>query len=145
MPACILVIEDNVANLDLMTYLLRAFGHTLVTAQDGEEGLQVACREEALDLILCDVQLPHMDGYEVARWLKSHARLRTIPLVAVTALAMVGDRAKMLAAGFDGYIAKPITPETFVSEVEAFLPGARPSTLSEACLRAGKAAEWQPY
>jgi two-component system cell cycle response regulator len=123
----ILVIEDNAANLDLMTYLLSAFGHTPVTAQDGAEGLQVACRE-ALDLILCDVQLPKIDGYEVARWLKSHPRLRTIPLVAVTALAMVGDRDKMLAAGFDGYIAKPIAPDTFVGEVEAFLQGARHST-----------------
>ena len=84
MPARILVIEDNLANLDLMTYLLRAFGHTPLTAQDGAEGLQIAgC--EAVDLILCDVQLPVMDGYEVARWLKSHPRLRTIPLVAATA------------------------------------------------------------
>jgi len=120
MPARILIIEDNPANLDLMTYLLSAFGHTPLGARDGEEGLAAAGRE-APDLIVCDVQLPAMDGYEVARWLKSHPRLRTIPLVAVTALAMVGDRDKMLAAGFDGYIAKPIAPETFVREVEAFL------------------------
>jgi two-component system cell cycle response regulator len=120
MFARILVIEDNMANLDLMAYLLRAFGHTLLTAENGAEGLATANREE-LDLILCDVQLPIMDGYEVARELKKHPRLRTIPLVAVTALAMVGDRDNMLLAGFDGYIAKPITPETFVIEVEAFL------------------------
>jgi len=68
-----------------------------------------------------------MDGYEVARWLKSHPTLRTIPLVAVTALAMVGDRDKMLTAGFDGYIAKPIAPETFVGEVEAFLHSSPPT------------------
>jgi len=74
------------------------------------------------------VQLPKIDGYGVARWLKSHPYLRTIPLVAVTALAMVGDRDKMLAAGFDGYIAKPIAPETFVQEVEAFLQGELHST-----------------
>lgn len=120
MPARILVIEDNPTNLDLMTYLLAAFGHTPFTAQDGEEGLKVA-RQEIPDLIICDVQLPIMDGYEVARWLKSHPQLYQIPLVAVTALAMVGDRDKMLAAGFDGYIAKPISPETFVGEVEQFL------------------------
>src|SRR5437660_1050475 len=100
MAARILVIEDNKANLDLMTYLLQAFGHTPLTAQDGEEGLE-AVRREVPDLIICDVQLPKMDGYEVARWLKSHPTLRTIPLVAVTALAMVGDRDKMLTAGFD--------------------------------------------
>jgi len=96
-------------------------------ASDGEEGLEVA-RREVPDLIICDVQLPQMDGYEVARWLKSHPQFRTIPLVAVTALAMVGDRDKVLAAGFDGYIAKPISPETFVGEVEQFLQGHRGST-----------------
>ena len=120
MAVRILVIEDNPTNLELMTYLLTAFGHTPSAARDGEEGLAVAQREQP-DLILCDVQLPQMNGYEVARWLKSHPHLRTIPLIAVTALAMVGDRDKLLAAGFDGYIAKPISPETFVAEVEGFL------------------------
>ncbi|MGE0680732.1 MAG: response regulator [Candidatus Binatia bacterium] len=120
MAARILIIEDHPTNLDLMTYLLTAFRHTPLTAPSGEEGLEIVQREQP-DLILCDVQLPHLDGYEVARWLKSHPHLRTIPLVAVTALAMVGDRDKLLAAGFDGYIAKPISPETFVTEVEGFL------------------------
>jgi two-component system, cell cycle response regulator len=120
MPARILVIEDNLTNLDLMTYLLTAFGHTPLAVHDGEAGLQAAQRERP-DLIICDLQMPMMDGYEVARWLKSHPDLRAIPLVAVTALAMVGDRDKVLAAGFDGYIAKPITPETFVQQVERFL------------------------
>lgn len=120
MVARILVIEDNPTNLDLMTYLLTAFGHTSLTAHDGEEGLAIIQREQP-DLIICDVQLPQMDGYKVAQWLKSHPHLRTIPLIAVTALAMVGDRDKLLAAGFDGYITKPISPETFVTEVEGFL------------------------
>jgi two-component system cell cycle response regulator len=110
-----------------MSYLLNAFGHTILTAQDGEEGLEMA-RQEVPDLIICDVQLPTIDGYEVARWLKSHPQLHRIPLVAVTALAMVGDRAKMLASGFDDYIAKPLSPETFVQEVEKFL----------ACLQEGR-------
>src|SRR6185436_8740413 len=112
MSARILVIEDNPANLDLMTYLLSAFGHTPLTADDGEAGLAVA-QSQAPDLIICDVQLPGMDGYEIARWLKSHPQTQAIPLIAVTALAMVGDRDKMLKAGFDGYVAKPIDPETF--------------------------------
>jgi two-component system cell cycle response regulator len=120
MPARILVIEDNPTNLDLMTYLLTAFGHTPLTAHDGQAGLLAAQRERP-DLIICDIQLPTLDGYEVARWLKSHSALRAIPLVAVTALAMVGDRDKVLAAGFDGYIAKPIDPQTFVGQVERFL------------------------
>jgi two-component system cell cycle response regulator len=120
MSARILVIEDNLTNLDLMTYLLTAFGHVPLPAHDGEEGLYAAAHEHP-DLIICDLQLPGMDGYEVARWLKGHPELHAIPLVAVTALAMVGDRDRVLAAGFDGYIAKPITPETFVEQIERFL------------------------
>jgi len=88
--ARVLIIEDNPANLELMAYLLGAYGHTVFTAQDGRQGLEAARREHP-DLIICDVQLPEMDGYEVARWLKSDAELRHVPLVAVTALAMVGD------------------------------------------------------
>lgn len=120
MPARILIIEDNAANLELMTYLLQAFGCTLLTAHDGEEGIEVASRELP-DLIICDVGLPQIDGYEVARRLKSDITLRGIPLVAVTAFAMVGDRDKALGAGFNGYIAKPINPETFFGEVMTFL------------------------
>jgi two-component system cell cycle response regulator len=124
--ARILVIEDNPANLELMTYLLTAFGHTSLSAITGEEGLERA-RRESPDLIVCDIHLPVKDGYEVARRLKKHAALRAIPLVAVTALAMVGDRDRVLSAGFDGYISKPIDPETFVRQVESFL---RPDQLS---------------
>jgi CheY-like chemotaxis protein len=120
MSARILVIEDNHPNLDLMTYLLTAFGHTPLTAHDGAEGLEAAQRETP-DLIVCDVHLPRVDGYEVARRLKGHPSLRRTPLVAVTALAMVGDRDRVLAAGFDGYIPKPIVPQTFVAQVEEFL------------------------
>lgn len=78
-------------------------------------------RREKLDLIICDVQMPGVDGYEVARRLKKDPMLHRIPLVAVTALAMVGDREKVLAAGFDGYIDKPITTEKFAKQVEAFM------------------------
>jgi two-component system cell cycle response regulator len=121
--ARVLILEDNPANLELMTYLLGAFGHTVLAAEDGRQGLEMARREHP-DLIICDVQLPQMDGYEVARRLKSDPQLGNIPLVAVTALAMVGDRDRVLAAGFDGYLAKPINPETFVRQMEIFLqPG----------------------
>ena len=120
MAARILVIEDNPTNLTLMGYLLKAFGHTVLTAIDGEQGLE-AVRSEVPDLIICDVQIPKLDGYEVAKQLKNHPTLCKIPLIAVTALAMVGDREKILAAGFDGYIPKPIDPEAFVPEVEALL------------------------
>ncbi|HTM48212.1 MAG TPA: response regulator [Bryobacteraceae bacterium] len=122
MAGRILIIEDNAANLELMVYLLEAYGHTAIAAADGRTGVGRAC-EEAPDLILCDIQLPDIDGYEVIRQLKDIPALRGIPRVAVTAMAMVGDRDKLLAAGFDGYIGKPIQPETLVQEVEAFMPG----------------------
>jgi two-component system, cell cycle response regulator len=115
-----LVIEDNRTNQQLMSYLLHTFGHRVIQAADGESGVQTARRERP-DLIVCDVHLLGIDGYEVAKLLKNDPALRTIPLIAVTALAMLGDRDKVLAGGFDGYISKPINPETFVSEVEAFL------------------------
>jgi two-component system cell cycle response regulator len=121
MGARILVVEDNAANLHLMTYLLKAFGHETSVAMDGEEAIQSVARE-APELIVCDIQLPRLDGYGVARHLKSNAAWRPIPLVAVTAFAMVGDRDRILASGFDGYIPKPIVPQTFVQQVEGFLP-----------------------
>ncbi|MHB2020399.1 MAG: response regulator [Candidatus Xenobia bacterium] len=120
MAARILIVEDHPTNLQLMVYLLHAFGYSLLSAPDGAAGLEAAAQERP-DLILCDVHLPRVDGYEVARRLKQDPLLRKIPLVAVTALAMVGDRERLLEAGFDGYIGKPITPETFVGEVEKFL------------------------
>lgn len=118
--ARILVIEDNPTNLELMSYLLDAFGHAVFTAVDGKAGLEAAHRDPP-SLIICDVHLPKVDGYEVARQLKAHAELKTIPLIAVTTLAMVGDRDRGIAAGFDGYIYKPIDATTFVAEVERFL------------------------
>lgn len=120
MPARILLIEDNPTNLELMNYLLEAYGYAPTTAKDGGAGL-AAAQAAPFDLIVCDIQMPVLDGYEVARRLKADPALQAIPLVAVTALAMVGDRDKVLAAGFDGYIAKPIEPETFVPQVEAYL------------------------
>jgi two-component system, cell cycle response regulator len=120
MCARILVIDDDPVNLDLMIYLLKAFGHTPIPADGAAAGLQ-NLRASPVDLILCDIQMPGMDGYEFLRQLDAE-RLRNVPVVGVTALAMVGDREKVLAAGFDGYMAKPIAPETFVQEIERFVP-----------------------
>jgi CheY-like chemotaxis protein len=122
MGSRILLIEDNPANVALMTYLLNAFGHTTIVARDGEEGIAVALRTTP-DLVLCDLSLPKLDGRAVAQRLKVEASLRAVPLIAVTASDPFGDRTKIIAAGFDGYISKPITPETFVSEVERHLHG----------------------
>ena len=126
MSARILIIEDNATNMELMVYLLRAFGYTPLAAYDGEEGVRMA-RSEVPDLIICDVHLPKLDGYGVVAELKKDPVLRKIPALAVTALAMVGDRERLLEAGFNGYIGKPIEPDLFVAELESFLPGA-PST-----------------
>jgi|ERR1051326_177611 two-component system cell cycle response regulator len=118
--ARVLVIEDNGANLDLMVYLLEAFGHNTRAARDGQAGLEAAGSDRP-DLIICDIHLPVLDGYGVVRRLKADPALRKIPVIAVTALAMVGDRDRVLQAGFDGYIAKPIDPEAFVSQVDPYL------------------------
>ncbi len=116
----ILVIEDNSINLELITYLLQVFNYTVLMAADGEEGIRLAHQERA-DLIICDIHLPRVDGYGVARYIKNDPQLKNIPLIAVTALAMVGDREKVLAAGFDNYISKPIIPEVFVRQIESFI------------------------
>lgn len=121
----ILIVEDNSANLELMVYLLSASGYETATAVNGRAGVEAA-KSNPPELIICDVQMPEMNGYEVARTLKSDANLRSIPLVAVTAFAMVGDQEKALAAGFDAYIAKPIEPEDFVARINALLPSAQP-------------------
>jgi len=121
--ARILIIEDNPANVELMSFLLGAYGHTPLSAADGPRGV-AAARSERPDLIACDVNLPGMDGFAVLAALKTEPLLAGVPILAVTALAMAGDREKVLAAGFDGYISKPIEPESFVAELEAFLAAA---------------------
>lgn len=125
MPARILLIEDNEANLDLMAYILTAFGHTVFETRDGEQGIEAA-RRELPDLILTDLQMPKIDGYGVVRALRKDPRFQSRPIVAVTSFAMRDDRERVLASGFDGYVSKPITPEEFVDQVERFLaPGKR--------------------
>ena len=123
--ARILVVEDNPINLELMTYLLRAWGHEVRPATDGQAGLDAAHAERP-DLIVCDIQMPGLDGYEVVRRLKADADLRRVPALAVTALAMVGDRERAMQAGFDGHIAKPIEPEAFMAALAPFLRAPRP-------------------
>jgi two-component system cell cycle response regulator len=120
MGARIVIIEDNPANSELMSYMLSAFGHTPMLADRGEQGIDLV-RSARPDLVICDIHLPGIDGYEVARRVKADPELRSVPLVAVTALAMVGDRERVLAAGFDGYLTKPIDPETFMGHIDDYL------------------------
>ncbi len=93
----------------------------MVQARDGQEGIELASRVKPT-LILLDIQLPVMDGYAVARELRSNPALDDVPIVAVTSYAMAGDREKVLAAGCTGYIEKPINPDTFMAQVEQYLP-----------------------
>ncbi len=117
----ILYIEDNEQNMYLVTFLLEKHGYTVIPATDGQEGIDKAAAEKP-DLILLDIQLPKMDGYTVARNLRSNHELDATPIVAVTSYAMAGDREKALAAGCNGYIEKPINPDTFIQQVEQHLP-----------------------
>jgi two-component system, cell cycle response regulator DivK len=124
--ARILVVEDNPANLKLASFLLERAGHEVIAAADAAEGL---AHTESLhfDLVLMDIQLPGMDGLEATRVLKSRETTRAVPVLALTALAMKGDRERILAAGCDGYIAKPFSHDTFAAAVEQWLRATAPS------------------
>ncbi len=124
MKAKILLIEDNPQNRYLASFLLEKRGYDVVHAETGPEGLNMAA-EVVPDLILLDIQLPGMDGHAVAGRLKSDPELCSIPIIAVTSYAMTGDRERCIAAGAEGYIEKPINPETFVDEVEGFIDPSR--------------------
>jgi CheY-like chemotaxis protein len=123
----VLVVEDNKASSDLMAYLLRAAGNRVMTCTDGADAIAIAGREHPR-VIVMDLQLERMSGLEAAAVLGADPELKAIPRVAVTAYAMVGDRDRVLKAGFHGYIAKPIEPTTFASQIKAFfVQGARRS------------------
>ena len=120
----VLVVEDNKASSDLMAYLLRAAGHTVMTCTDGADAIAIAGQERPR-VIVMDLQLERMSGLEAAAVLAADPKLKAIPRIAVTAYAMVGDRDRVLKAGFQGYIAKPIEPTTFAAQIKAFfLPAA---------------------
>jgi len=117
----ILVIEDNAQNMYLVTFILQKHNYTVIQAWDGQEGIRKAM-EENPSLILLDIQLPIMDGYQVAKELRNNPDLNDVPIVAVTSYAMVGDRERVLESGCTGYIEKPINPDTFMNQVESHFP-----------------------
>lgn len=120
MNTMVLVIEDNEQNLYLMRFLLEKNGFTVLEATDGIKGVEMA-KEIKPELILLDIQLPIMDGYEVARELRKNDDLDATTIVAVTSYAMVGDRERVLEAGADGYIEKPIDPDKFISQIKKYM------------------------
>ena len=118
--ATILIVEDNATNMKLSTFLLESADYTVLAATNAESGLTLA-REARPDLILMDIQLPGMDGLEATGLLKADEATRDIPVIALTALAMKGDEERILAAGCDGYIAKPLDYKAFLAAIKARL------------------------
>lgn len=121
MTARILCVEDNPQNMRLVRKMLRR-DYTVLEAEDGMTGLRMA-EEEMPDLILMDINLPDIDGTEVTQRIKAQDHLKHIPIIALTANAMYGDEEKYLAAGCDGYIAKPVSRNALKEEIERFLSG----------------------
>lgn len=117
----VLVVEDNDMNMQLVEYLLEEGGYNIVKAASGEEALTLTGHGEKPDIILMDIHLPGMDGLSVVRTMKSDPRTKTIPILALTAHAMRGDKDRFLEAGCDGYISKPIDVKTFLSSIEQFI------------------------
>ena len=118
----ILVIEDNALNMKLVKSLLGIGKYNVLAAEDAESGMQVA-RENHPDLILMDIQLPGMDGLTATKILKADHNVQAIPIVALTSHAMEGDDKKALAAGCDGYIAKPIDTKNFLATIGQYITG----------------------
>jgi two-component system cell cycle response regulator DivK len=118
--AKVLIVEDNAANMTLAVFLLQSVGHTVLSATDAEAGLSLA-RDEQPNLILMDIQLPGMDGLEATAMLKRDHSTGAIPVIALTALAMKGDEERIRAAGCDGYIAKPMRYQDFLTTIAAQL------------------------
>ena len=121
MPLSILVVEDNDMNMQLVEYLLEEAGYDILKATSGEEALDVAERSSP-SLVLMDIHLPGMDGLSVAREMKQRGNTRHVPILALTAHAMRGDKDRFLEAGCDGYISKPIDVKTFIPSIEEYLP-----------------------
>lgn len=117
----ILVVEDTDDNRQIIRDVLSHAGYELIEAQTGEEGIAMAAAHHP-DLILMDIQLPVLDGYEATRRIKADPALTHIPIIAVTSYALAGDEAKTRAAGCSGYVAKPFSPRHLLKTVQTFLP-----------------------
>lgn len=130
LPKKILIVDDNRDSRELVAKILKSRGYQTIEAVDGEEALEKATGEKP-DLILMDISIPKMDGYEVTRRLKSREEFKYIPIVALTAHAMKGDRVKALEAGCEGYISKPIDVRELPNQIKSFLKGKWESVINE--------------
>jgi two-component system cell cycle response regulator DivK len=115
----VLVVEDNDLNMKLFHDVLEAGGYNVLQATDGTEGWRMA-REQRPNLILMDIQLPDVSGLEVTEWLRADETLKSIPVIAITAFAMAGDKVKILEGGCDAYLAKPISVTNFLQTIDRF-------------------------
>jgi len=120
MSKCILVVEDQEDNRQILRDLLGSAGYDLTEAEDGEQAIAAVARRRP-DLILMDIQLPVMDGYEATRRIRTNPDLRSVPIIAVTSYALAGDENKALAAGCDGYVTKPYSPRDLLAKVRTYL------------------------
>jgi CheY-like chemotaxis protein len=120
----VLLVEDNEDNLVVYRTILEHVGYRVVEARDGEEGV-AAAREHHPDIILMDISIPKIDGWEATKRLKADSATNGIPIIALTAHALEEDRQKATDAGCDGYLAKPVEPRRVVQEVEKFVGAAR--------------------
>jgi len=121
MSRCILVVEDQEDNRQILRDLLASADYDMVEAEDGEQAL-VAVKARRPDLILMDIQLPLMDGYEATRRIKADPDLKDIPVIVVTSYALSGDEAKARAAGCDAYVTKPYSPRQLLAKIREYLP-----------------------
>ena len=117
----ILVVEDQEDNRQILRDLLSSVGYERTEAHDGEAAVAQAVRHRP-DLILMDIQLPVMDGYEATRRIRANPDFKSIPIIAVTSYALAGDEAKALAAGCNAYVTKPFSPRHLLAKVQEFLP-----------------------
>jgi len=121
MSRCILVVEDQMDNRQILRDLLGNAGYELLEAENGAEALAAVARQPP-DLILMDIQLPVMDGYEATRRLKADPATKSIPIIVVTSYALSGDETKAREAGCDAYVTKPFSPRQLLGKVREFLP-----------------------
>lgn len=115
-----MIVEDNDLNMRLFRDLLHAFGYETVETKDGLVALELA-KDEKPDLILMDIQLPHISGLDVTRWMKADAETEHIPIIAVTAFAMRGDEERIREGGCQAYMSKPISVNTFIAKIREFI------------------------
>lgn len=116
----ILIVEDDTQSLYMLTFLLESNNYEVIQSNNGADGILKA-KIHHPDAIILDIQLPEMDGYKVTRELRITDEVKNIPIIVVTSFAMIGDRNKALEAGASGYIEKPINPDTFISQMEAYI------------------------